>query len=255
MLYEDCFDNIKEIDILDQIVSNDFNRVTSTFSFVPLQEKIKQYYYTALPIQFGMSLEKVVRHMMEKRGASFLPKRIENLDFDQLFLKNNVLYLIEQKVKDDHDSSKKRGQVENYLRKKQKVAELYPEYPLKAGFWFLDDAFHKNRKYYKEQLGEELLYGAEINDFLGDDSFFDELKQVVQQFRKELILSVSYKPIDFHNYSPAKLAPLFSNEDLQDEIIETFFGKDFNINDLLAYLKTKPKTAINKELIRKLEHE
>lgn len=51
-----------------------------------------------------------------------LDKRLTNtngdvLNIDQCFKRGNKVYFIEQKIRDDHDSTKKRGQIQNFEKK------------------------------------------------------------------------------------------------------------------------------------------
>ena len=58
--------------------------------------------------------------------------------------------MIEQKMRDDHDSTKKRGQFENFLKKVSYLKEKFPNKEIEAGMWFVDNSLVKNKKYYLE---------------------------------------------------------------------------------------------------------
>ena len=62
-------------------------------------------------------------------GYKNLEKKLEfqnnKLSFDQLFCDKNTIFLIEQKIRDDHDSTKKRGQYANFINKIRAIKNTY----------------------------------------------------------------------------------------------------------------------------------
>lgn len=67
------------------------------------------------------------RTILKEHNFSPLSKKIpyynkdkekrESLELDQFAKKDNTYYFIEQKMRDDHDSAKKRGQIDNFEKK------------------------------------------------------------------------------------------------------------------------------------------
>lgn len=52
------------------------------------------------------------------------------------FSKDNIIYLIEQKVRDDHDSTKKSGQINNLFSAKSKHWKtIYPNSEIVSSMW------------------------------------------------------------------------------------------------------------------------
>jgi len=56
----------------------------------------------------------LIEEILKDLGYEILPKNIttangERLSLDQFFTDGRTYYFIEQKIRDDHDSSKKRG--------------------------------------------------------------------------------------------------------------------------------------------------
>ncbi len=110
-------------------------------------------------------------------GYINLPKKIidtqngDELNIDQLFyFDEDVIYMIEQKVRDDHDSTKKRGQFANFENKYFEVTRKYKK-PVVPIMWFVDDSLVKNKNYYlaeMKKLGSDykcepyLCYGEEL---------------------------------------------------------------------------------------------
>jgi len=62
---------------------------------------------------------KILQHLLQSYANG------ERLSLDQFFTDGRTYYFIEQKIRDDHDSSKKRGQVANF---KAKLEEIFRQY-------------------------------------------------------------------------------------------------------------------------------
>ena len=106
----------------------------------------------------------------------------------------NTIYLVEQKMRDDHDSSKKRGQYDNFRRKYLKLKEDHPDSVIEAVMWFIDDSMTNNRNYYLERAEEETepdinihsLYGRSFfTDILNRPEVWDEICSHLEQSKKE----------------------------------------------------------------------
>lgn len=133
-------------------------RIANSFQASSLSMKIIDHYTTSANIKFGILAEEIVKEILESYGAVYLDRKQCGKDLDNYFEYEGRNYLIEQKIRDDHDSSKKVGQMDNYNSKKAMLTNL-------AGSlcWFIDPSFTKNKKYYSSIISDELCYGAEIN--------------------------------------------------------------------------------------------
>lgn len=144
--YEDIFQKYLLLDKKEYINNLALERIITPFQIIPFKEKIYQNYLTSINIKFGSALEEIFHRYLTFKGATFLNRRcIPGKDCDQLFTYKGKTILIEQKVRDDHDSSKKVGQLENYLFKKQSL----PKNAL-CCCWFIDDNFSKNYNFYNK---------------------------------------------------------------------------------------------------------
>lgn len=94
---------------------------------------------------------------------------------DQFFKIGEKIYFIEHKIRDDHDSTKKRGQIENFEKKLTAVREIYKNKEVSGIMYFIDPSLRKNKKYYKEKLislsenykvDTQLFYGGDIFKYL-----------------------------------------------------------------------------------------
>jgi hypothetical protein len=89
-------------------------------------------------------LEILFEKYFEQLGFTKLEKRIgggrEYLDLDQAFRNGNYIYFVEQKVRDDHDSTKKRGQIGNFEKKINALLKTYKETELKCYTYFIRES-------------------------------------------------------------------------------------------------------------------
>lgn len=90
---------------------------------------------------------------------------------DQVFDDGKTMFLIEQKIRDDHDSTKKRGQYQNFKKKFSLLKRLSKYSKISATMWFIDDSLQKNRNYYLEEAGNESLTDVDINILYGRELF------------------------------------------------------------------------------------
>lgn len=248
---------------LEEIINDkEANRMVSPFQCLKLQDKIQQYALTSSNIIFGNYLEKDMKSILEQYGATYVEKHIENYAFDQLCIIGNYIILIEQKVKDDHDSTKKIGQIQNYLIKKELVKQKYPNHILISSMWFIDSSFTKNQNYYVQQVKEELVYGKDIFkrlqsltniDFsMAWEAFLEKVYLTKQniQFNSSINI-IANNPIDINNVSLSKLYDYMSIGSPK-EIIEIFFAnQDYSDKILEACNKSRQifKVRALKELV------
>jgi len=135
-------------------------------------EKILQNLIQAREIKFGDAMEEVIGAMLISAGFARLESPSPVLEYDHLYRTRDMrsIILIEQKVRDDHDSTKRRGQFSNFVQKVEAVSKVYPEQSLQAIMYFLDPEFKKNRNFYEAQMQNLsypntqmlLLYGSEL---------------------------------------------------------------------------------------------
>lgn len=178
------------IDLLKRIFKEPV-RFVSPFSVIPAKLSIVRSVETSRVIRVGNIIEDVLTGMLEEMGFTNLDKNIgDDLVCDQLFKNSSgIVYLIEQKVRDDHDSAKKRGQIKNF---KDKVERLRSgNQKVRAAMWFSDPSFKKNKKYYVQELsGIEdvfVFYGDELftPDFIGHPCYYNELIEHFKHYREE----------------------------------------------------------------------
>lgn len=161
--------------------------------------KILQNLLQSHEIRFGDAIEELIKEIISEIGFSVLPERLqnsegENLSLDQYFTNGEIYYFIEQKVRDDHDSTKKRGQIRNFESKLEILNRINPEH-LVGIMYFVDPELEKNKNYYRQQLNDlsgfynvplYLFYGPELFNFLGHPKLWNELITWLERWKSEL---------------------------------------------------------------------
>ncbi len=144
------------------------------------RDKIIQNLIQAREIRFGNAMEEVFRQILRSSGYEYLRDPSRNLAYDHLCLDRtgNKVIIIEQKVRDDHDSSKRRGQFDNFKRKVEAVIKVYPNKEIHAIMYFLDPELKKNQNFYQQEvnkMAEEInkTYQSKVKAFLlyGEEIF------------------------------------------------------------------------------------
>ena len=170
-LFEDSYS-----DLLRKIAENP-ERYIGIFRPTKPKTKLIQNITQSHEIRFGDALEFIFERYFEASGFQLHTKRFRTLDdtelsIDQLFSNGNVLYMIEQKVRDDHDSTKKVGQFDNFENKYFALSQRYPNYEIHPFMWFIDDSLEKNRRYYLNRMQSMSSdYGCQPKLFYGEQLF------------------------------------------------------------------------------------
>ncbi|MBR1375252.1 MAG: hypothetical protein IJ566_04120 [Cardiobacteriaceae bacterium] len=165
-------------EILTTVIKNP-NRYIGLFRVTNAKTKLIQNITQSCEIKFGDFIEDILTQYILDTGYHNLDKNIgvdennDELNVDQLFKNNNenIIYIIEQKIRDDHDSTKKRGQYANFIKKIKLIKTKFKNHKIKATMWFSDDSLKKNRKYYLEQIQNNTDDIVEINIFYGKELF------------------------------------------------------------------------------------
>ena len=161
--------------------------------------KILQHLLQSHEIRFGDAFEELIEEILRECGFKILNKSIvgengDSLSLDQYFEGKGIYYFIEQKVRDDHDSTKKRGQISNF---ETKLETLYKKHKNKliGIMYFIDPDLSKNKNYYLAELerlskfyGVELnlLYGKELFDYIGKPDLWGQILAWLKQWKDSL---------------------------------------------------------------------
>lgn len=164
------------LELLETVIDNP-SRYCGLFRLSNAKTKLIQNVTQSKEIKFGDFMEEISTQYIKLLGYKNYPKDLgedengDRLNCDQLFTKDNILYLVEQKVRDDHDSTKKRGQYSNFYKKVKLIRRKYPNYHICASMWFIDDGLVKNKNYYIEQMNDTTFDNTELHLYYGGDFF------------------------------------------------------------------------------------
>ncbi len=188
----------EKLDLLENLAERP-ERFIGLFRPTKPGAKILQHILQSHEIRFGDAMEELITEIIKDLGYRNLPKDIKNkkgeiLSIDQYFTDGNTYYFIEQKVRDDHDSTKKRGQIDNFEKKLEVLHELHGK-NLIGIMYFIDPDLKKNQNFYTETLktfssfyGVELhlFYGHELFEYLKNPQIWDDLILMLKRWKEEL---------------------------------------------------------------------
>jgi len=269
-------DNIfgkSKADLLEKIKANPY-RYMGIFRPTKPIGKITQNLLQSHEIRFGSAFEIIISKYFKLMGYEILDNKIIdkdaniNLQMDHLVKKNNKYYFVEQKVRDDHDSSKKRGQISNFEHKISQLVTIYPEKDLIAIMYFIDPSLIKNKSYYLKELKAiekdynveaHLFYGKDFYDFIKAPNVWDEINEYLIKWRASIpdlpIVNFDLDSNDtfeeIKDLNPSIYNYLFSNDKIYEQIIKTIFPTGETVKLLLKYFSSKNAT-IYKTIVKKL---
>jgi hypothetical protein len=250
----------EKIELLKKIVDYP-ERFTGLFRPSKPGTKILQYLLQSHEIRFGEALEEIFEEILRCLGYSILPKIIttnkqEQLSLDLFFTDGENYYFIEQKIRDDHDSTKKRGQIQNF---EAKLEELFRKYENKiiGIMYFIDPDLDKNKNFYENELNRlneyygislYLFYGKELFEFLGVPEYWDKLLQWLKAWKESLpeIPEINFDRESQQSFEEIKTLEirywrkLLENDKLWEEgIIKAIFKNGTTLKLILNYFQNQ----------------
>lgn len=209
------------------------------------KNKLIQNITQSREIKFGEFLEEIITDYIKELNYSleeklFYSEGRTKLKADQLFyLDENTLCHIEQKIRDDHDSTAKQGISEKFLKKhnKLKETEKYKGKKIISILWFIDDSASKNKISYQETLKKEkdknlfLYYGKELfEEVFSKIEVWTELCNHLEKNKKE------------------RSDKIFNVPNFDDDVIVTDAINILKNNNPILYKKLISEDPIYKEL-------
>lgn len=267
------FENSK-FDLLKKISENP-DRFVGIFRPTKPKIKIIQNLTQSHEIKFGEAMEKIIEVYFHRRGYKILDKRMicENCEYniDQYLVKGNSIIFIEQKVRDDHDSTKKRGQIANFENKLEQIIKRNPTKNITAFFYFIDPSLCKNKNYYAKEIKtiEEtygvkciLCYGSELFDQLNENIIWEELVNNLLEWRLKL---PEFPEMNFDinaekSFEELKDLPtgcwrkLFENDNIITEVFSVLFPQNKTLRLLKDYWEGNSNLKVYKNLCSKLDN-
>ena len=192
---ERVYDNIVYGNILKKLINTlatNPKRFISPFSPIKSEEEIRTFLGHSSKIKVGNAYEIILKMLFESIGCELIEKKFsvnnKTKIIDQLFKHYDSFIFIEQKMNDDHDSTKKEAIIKDF---EEKIKHLIEKYGLniRAYLYFVTDAV-KNKNYYsaeiiklreKYQIDISVLYGKEL--FVKENKV--ELWKLIDNFNKQ----------------------------------------------------------------------
>lgn len=241
------------------------------------EAKILQHLLQSHEIRFGDAIEEIVTEIIADLGYRNLPKTIRDndktLSLDQYFTDGSTYYFIEQKLRDDHDSTKKRGQIDNFEKKLEMLYNLHGN-NLVGIMYFIDPDLAKNRNFYTEKLryfaefyGVEthLFYGQELFEYFNAPQIWNDIIQWLIRWKNELpdLPEINFDKSPKESFDEIKDLELrnwreiLQNDKLWNEgIIYVLFRSGETLNLMEEYFRqqnTVPYRNLGKLLRKRLE--
>ena len=206
--------------------------------------KIIQNLLQSHEIRFGDAFETVIEEYLREENFTILDNKFydanqDRLEVDQIFLANHGLHFVEQKIRDDHDSTKKRGQIDNFEKKLEVILHEYSNQEIYGYFYFIDDSFNKNKNFYVAEINKlsrdygltlKLVYGRELFDEIGMKHTWDEILGHLKHWKKEIpeLPEINFDTDPKQSFIEIKDIPsstyrkLFTNPNLDDLLYVLF---------------------------------
>jgi hypothetical protein len=238
------------------------HRYVGLFRPTKPKAKILQNLLQSHEIRFGDAFETAIERYLEIKGCELLPKKFQSasgdiLNIDRCFRKDDKIYFIEQKVRDDHDSTKKRGQILNFEKKLGIVINDYPDQDIIGIFYFIDPSLAKNSKFYTAELTKmavdykmetAIFYAKQLFNYLGYGDVWEETIEYLKRWKEEIpdFPEINFDLNAIHTFeeikdlSPAIFRKLLSNDVIFEQIVLTLFPEKTTLVLLQEYFKTKP---------------
>lgn len=266
-------------DLLRKFAENP-QRYVGLFRPTKPKGKIIQNLTQSAEIKFGDAFEIIIEEYFKENKYISLPKIFKkegrkSYNLDQLFIDNQTIIFIEQKVRDDHDSTKKRGQIDNFIRKIEILQDEYPKdkYTIEAIFYFIDNCLSKNKNYYKEEI-EKIKndYGLDCSLLYSNELFkkynlnvWDEILEYLKKWKQEIPdmpeinfdINIDESFDEIKKVEPNIFRKIFRNNEIFNEMILTISPDKILLYRLLEFFETKKKSltiyeTLYNELSKKL---
>jgi len=266
ILNKHIFENEKK-ELLKKLANNP-ERFLGLFRPSKPGTKILQYLLQSHEIRFGSAMEELIEGILRDLGYKILQKNITKpdgklLSLDQFFTDGEKYYFIEQKIRDDHDSSKKVGQMDNF---ETKLEELYKKYKNKLVgiMYFIDPDLEKNKKFYINELKHlyeyyevplYLFYGKELYEFLNAHEYWEKILNWLIQWKESLpeIPEINFDTKPQESFNEIKdletiyWRKLIENKKLWDEkIIKSIFRSGETLRLILNYFLSNASNPYKK---------
>jgi len=273
ILNKSIFHKVK-LTLLEKVAKKP-HRFIGLFRPTKPRAKLVQNITQSNEIRFGDAFEVILEEYLKIIDFEMIPRSYtfndEELKFDQFFKNETTTYFIEQKIRDDHDSTKNRGQIDNFEKKTKLLFDLYPDYDHIGMMYFIDSSLKKNRKYYVDELNKisevyqiesHLFYGEEFFTWIEYPEIWQEIIIHLENWKKDISdfpelnfdIDADESFHEIKEINPRSFLKLLDNETIFNEIILTLFPEKKTLYLLLEYYKAQQNgNKIFQKIVSKLE--
>lgn len=258
-------------------IANCPERYVGIFRPTRPKAKLAQNLLQSHEIRMGDAMEEVVECYLQECGYNILHNDIvvegQPKKLDLHFSRGDSFFFAEMKMRDDHDSTKKRGQISDFRAKTEVLAEEHGGENLCAILFFVDPSLAKNKRYYQEQIenirrelgvSARLLYGSEFfGHVLGASDVWGEIESHLRQWRNDI---PDFPEVNFDNDpsdsasvlesltagSAGVLKKLFSNDAVRGEILPIIFPTGATLEIIRERVNNPAVRAMIESYIRQL---
>ena len=247
-------------------IASEPNRYVGLFRPTKPKAKLLQNLLQSHEIRFGDAFEQILDAYLIEGGYGLLPKSLgdgrkrKRLELDLHFRREHTVFFLEIKVRDDHDSSKKTGQMDNFEKKLDFCAEMHGEKHLQGGVYFVDPELEKNRTYYEERINcLSKQYGVCLRLWYGQDFFthlfpgqnlWGEIRAHLTKWRESLpeIPEINMDKDaassfdELKDVKPGHFRKVFENPQLCSEILPILFPEGKTLRLLKGHFEISGRT-------------
>ena len=157
-------------------------------------------------------------------------------------------------MRDDHDSTKKRGQVSNFEKKLEALVDIYGDKVTWGFFYFIDPSLVKNRNFYQPELQKlqeswgvqlSVSYGQDMFNQLGLSHVWPDIMNNLQKWRQDIpdLPNVNFDSNPEESAEEIKDLPLrifrklFDDERIVSQILPVLFPTGETLRLLLPHFE------------------
>lgn len=255
-------------------ISDTPERYVGIFRPTKPKGKILQNLFQSHEIKFGDAMEIIIERYLTLKKCEQLEKNYTHIDgsklnIDQCFRDNNVIYVVEQELRDDHDLPTTEEIVSNFENKLSIIQTKYPKEQIEGIIFFAEPSFKNNQDFFVDKLKKissdygvqvNLFYGSEFFDYLNFSDVWEEIIEHLTKWREGIpeLPKINFDSApkssfeEIKNMSPADYRRLFDNYEALVDIYKILFPKCATLRLLYDYF-LKQEAEIYKTLAEKLD--
>ena len=275
-IFNDIIFEKSKSNLIEKIANNP-HRYIGLFRPTKPKAKIFQNLLQSHEIRFGDAFEKILEEYVKEVNLKILDNHLtslngDKLNIDLLFERKPKIYFAEVKIRDDHDSTKKRGQIENFEKKLEALIHKYDEKNLVGFFYFIDPNLTKNKNYYSQELQRmseiynvtlHLCYGKKFFELILEGNHYSPWKEIndyLKKWKEEIpeMPEINFDKDANKSFDELKKIPpsiyrkLLDNEEVFNSILTILFPDKKVLKMLKDYFEQQNK-HVYKYLAKTLE--